>query len=262
MVDIRPKVIYINNKVIINTNSATPGVVVVSNCCNGYTYYDLRDNTLAQWKLNDDGGVIEETINPATNAGVIVGTLTYLQTSPIAGSTSIYFDQGDGNYIDCSSNPAFDSDAARSYSCWFKVEAIADGSWGVPLCDSPTDWAQGFVLSVYRNGAAYTLDVNHQGSFNEMNVPIVLNTWYHVVITYNGTDKLASLYLDGEYKAVTTATSTDSTGNLRIGSDGGINSLTFNGYVDNVCVFDKVLSQYEIYFLHNSGNGTLGLSNV
>lgn len=98
-------------------------------------------------------------------------------------------------------------------------------------------------------------------------VPFSLNTWYHVVITDDGTKTNAgmNLYINSiqqtkiNVNAGTYTGMPNGTGITRI----GLNSwnlteptVAHQGYIDECCVWkNRELTQSEINYLYNSGNG-------
>jgi LruC domain-containing protein len=101
----------------------------------------------------------------------------------------------------------------------------------------------------------------------------VLNKWYHIAATYNGTS--FNLYVDGVLKSTssTIGTMNYTHRTISIGSDNG-NQKFFKGYIDDVAFWTKSLSTNEIiqgmnlgwngsengllaYWKFNEGNGTI-----
>ncbi len=80
--------------------------------------------------------------------------------------------------------------------------------------------------------------------------------WYHVVVTYNGSEGKA--YLDGRE-----ASSFSTSGTLNISSDnfviGGAPNMAnfFNGSIDDVRIYNSSLSQDEIWYLYTQGRDRL-----
>lgn len=86
------------------------------------------------------------------------------------------------------------------------------------------------------------------------------NTWHHVVATYDGSS-LASgcnIYIDGVSQSLSvvqdnlTGSIQDFTNNTSIGARGDSNQA-FNGYIDEVSVWNKELTGAEVTELYNSG---------
>ena len=82
--------------------------------------------------------------------------------------------------------------------------------------------------------------------------------WQHVAMTFDGTSKVITLYLNGvevSYSTRTTGVGTrdnDSSGNFYIGNS-TFGGRAFNGKIDEPRVYNRVLSAGEVSSLYNSG---------
>ncbi len=79
------------------------------------------------------------------------------------------------------------------------------------------------------------------------------NTWYHAVMTWDGTN--IKLYLDGNSTPVATSTNTDIiTGFSYEWTVGDIytQGYEWKGYIDDIIVYDRVLSASEVSDIYNS----------
>ena len=87
---------------------------------------------------------------------------------------------------------------------------------------------------------------------------IKINTWYHVVATFNGTSKIPSLYIDGIEAIYTAQTAGIGLTNIDANSlviAGDEDNRRFDGEIDKVMVFDKALTNLEVADLYNKQKG-------
>ncbi|MFW6272164.1 MAG: LamG domain-containing protein [bacterium] len=93
--------------------------------------------------------------------------------------------------------------------------------------------------------------------------PVTYGQWEHVVVRYEGTGYMSDFRLflngveqDGENQGSTTNITgmTNTTENLDVGRI-PLSAITFDGYLDNVVLFNDTLSVSEIQDLYNSGTG-------
>lgn len=83
-----------------------------------------------------------------------------------------------------------------------------------------------------------------------------INTWKHVVFTWNNTSKAFVCYLNGsQYSSTTESNATAGTSTLYLGATGG-GVAAFDG---QMCLFatwrNRILSAADVTALYNSGNG-------
>ncbi len=78
------------------------------------------------------------------------------------------------------------------------------------------------------------------------------NAWHHAVLTFDGTT--VRLYLDGQFDNSTVVTAEAADGILQLGSNRG-NSGFFAGFMDEVVVYSRVLTELEILALAQSEPG-------
>ncbi len=88
------------------------------------------------------------------------------------------------------------------------------------------------------------------------------NQWNHVVVTHDGTT--TNLYLNGVLRSTVTPNLSllDTGNNLYLGSNNGGGAYNFNGKIDDLRVYGRVLSVAEVYSLYRQGQATRkGVSN-
>jgi hypothetical protein len=94
------------------------------------------------------------------------------------------------------------------------------------------------------------LSAGHNGSWFDVqdSEPLLANSWYHVAVTYDATTTTLKLYKNGNLVATNTNVPQVSNGNIiRLGSfDNAVN--LFNGKMDEVRIWDRVLTACEIQY--------------
>lgn len=87
-----------------------------------------------------------------------------------------------------------------------------------------------------------------------------INTWYHFVATFNR-DGYVNIYINGTQQgtpldiSASSAVDMNNTENFLIGGRILSDSRSFDGRIDEVGIWYRVLTQTDINFLYNSGNG-------
>lgn len=147
-----------------------------------------------------------------------------------------------------------------SISCWMNADGANSDSWaGVGI---GSNYQRGFKIAydrlIYRDDGANVYDVSFSPAPSN-------DEWNHFVISHDLSEKTFSMYLNAN--TATTSTYTDnlvtdhgSSDNLFISSVG----RPFTGYIDEVSVFDAVLSSADVASLYNNGkpNDLSGLANL
>ena len=171
----------------------------------------------------------------------------------------MYFD-GDGDYIEISNSDLDLSDTNLiTMSAWINPVAYVDS-------------VSGFAAEIFRYGASGTdvLDLrlspsgnlymeigsHSDGTFSTLTSTntITLNKWTHVTGTFDGNTGEAKLYINAveniEETLDTLTSFIPSTINIGIGNQVGA-SESFNGQIDEVVVYKKVLNEQEVTDLYS-----------
>ena len=157
-----------------------------------------------------------------------------------------------------------------SISLWAKFESFGPYSEYFAAKWKTAGNERGFQF--YRNNEINRIDIDYSsdGSTSnrvawrtDANVLPSTGTWYHVVVTIDVSAETSVIYVDGGSVAVTkfvdagTATSIhDSAGTFMLGSQANDGQYHyFDGVMDEVGLWNKVLSSSEVTDLYNSGSG-------
>ncbi len=168
-----------------------------------------------------------------------------------AGSV-LYFD-GDNDYVEIPDSSVLDFTTNYSLEAWVKLNSL-----GVN---------QGIISKYHSSGAnGYFLRINDSKIiFDGMETSsdiINIGQWYHIVAVNDG--GIRYLYLNGEEVALSGSAISIAQNNdpLCLGVDFLANGRFFNGWLDEVCIWDRSLSVSEIrenmYRGLISSNGLIG----
>ena len=168
------------------------------------------------------------------NHGIEVGDPCY---APGMHGAAISLD-GVDDYVNCGNDSSFEITGPITLCAWIK--GTLGASW-TNIIGKGLDWQLsrgiGNEAAFFCMGPGFIL-----GSTN-----INDNQWHHVVAMYDMTRLY--LYVDGEPDA-----STDASGSLNVSDSnvyiGGSPSASFNGLIDDVCIYDRALSVDEIEILY------------
>ncbi len=226
----------------------------------GYAAID-PDTAVAVWLFEEGEGdeVRDETENPANLMGLLQGSnITWIE-----GVIGRAIDLGaDGDVMVVS--PSFGDEAAPTKEitivAWvhWRVKNNTDLFFFVP----PEPWDN--RIAVHFPWGADGIAWQFGRPMGNLNAPMPENfedDWHHVAFT--GSGEAMAIWIDGEIAAERDGVSPFVRGNNRAWHIGGRAGTTFEGSIDEVGVFDVVLSKEDINNIKDKGIGlTLGFVTV
>ena len=226
----------------------------------------LTDQLISYWKLDESSGNAADSVgsNTLTN----VGTATYgagkinngvdLEDSSVQYLTILDASQsglditGDFSvsmWIKLESQPATDA----SFSLIDKRKVLTNGQYTV-LYQNPNVAGKEIINVIWRDSS------DNQTSFvNPDDLGLSTGTFYHIVVTATVATPTAAMYLNGASQtfnsAGTSATSIgDNDGAFFLGAAIG-GAVPFDGMIDEVGIWSRVLTSGEVTELYNAGAG-------
>lgn len=178
---------------------------------------------------------------------------------------SLYFD-GVNDFINFGNINNFERTDIFSLSFWIRYDnpAVQQIAMGKASGTTGQGWAVMNLTGVLGRVTFALTSVNNTSEIQVNTTDVVhsTNTYAHIVITYNGSS-LASgvkIYANGVDKALTVSkdnltSSTQTTQNMVVGA-ASAGSNYFGGYIDELSVYNKVLSASDALRLYNSGSPT------
>lgn len=149
-----------------------------------------------------------------------------------------------------------------SIDAWIKTNDLAEGQrqaivtkWGQnPLTDSYGIWLVKTGGVIKLNGA---IGVSGSSTSGITGGSIQPNSFVHVAMTYDTAISFQAIYVDGEQVATATRGNgpTQSNVNFLIGREDSTKPRPFAGIIDEVQVFNRVLSPSEIHTIYLAGTG-------
>jgi len=209
------------------------------------------DNLIGWWKFDEISGTLANDSSEHGLQGTLQNGITFTDHS-IAGKKgrALAFD-GSNDYISMGSS--YNRPSTRmSIGVWVKLsayntEVIKDFQYNGGN-------SYGFLLKVEANGRVSQWCGNGSGGSTAVSSDIVeLNSWIFLTSTYR--DGTVQIYKNGVALAMSDITANPSivytgTGGLQISTTG---SLTVSGDVDDVRIYNRVLTEDEIVALYDSG---------
>ena len=224
--------------------------IIVSLIFAGQSYAKVDPETIVGiWLFDEGGGDVAQDASGNGNDGMLNGP-EWTNESKFGGALEF---NGAGSYIDFATGESMKT-PHFTIMAWFNTRKL--NGYG-HIFQTGNDWNDmaGYVLRVHQDGTV-------QGglAFGPGNITtfvtgpaIEADTWYHMALTYDGT--AATLYLNGE-----NVSSNPGQGEImyddqpvRIGVHSNDTGSPFDGFIDEVALFDVALAAEDIEAIMNSG---------
>lgn len=204
------------------------------------------------------GNAIDSSGN-GYNGTVTGATLT---ADRFGNANSAYNFTGASQYIS-TSYAGISGTTDRTFSLWFKQSSLNNGSNEWPLFNYGGS-TQGFAVMIFPVStptASNKIGIDIGNSYVVYNPTPVLNQWHHLAITYSstfGTNVLAcKIYLDNallssvatQFNPTLTLNTLTGVLNLTIGANPSLSTAQFLGAIDDVKIWNRVLTLSEIAYL-------------
>ena len=231
----------------------------------------INDSSLVGWwtmdgkNVNWSTGVAADS-SDSGNKGQLIGMSTSTSPDPGKIGQSLLFD-GVGSYVDLKTPASLTNLGPLTYAMWVYPTSLVGNN--VFLLDKNKK-------ELYRNGNTILFLVSDFGAQNlSLNCGATVlkpNVWQHLTLTWNGivgTSSSAIMYVNA---SSTVCVFTPGSG--AIASDSGVNqsiggpsstiggSGYFAGSLDDVRIYNRVLSATEIRQLYNLGKVTANQTNI
>src|SRR5581483_5858118 len=184
-----------------------------------------------------------------TNDGVVVGATL---TNDMFGNPNHAYLFNGTNYIQCTDAGFPSGSGDRTVCLWLELSSFGDGTtypfgYGTVATDSAF---YSYVDNLHSDAPAIALAESGNGTSVPRWHGVTTNIWYHLTITYSGSNSTAALYINGTNVAQTTRNfETALTGSFYIGA-GFEPALPFYGAINNVRIYNRALSPDEVSNLY------------
>ena len=231
------------------------------------TQLPVTDGLVAHWDFENN----DENQAPGANAALngmpmsmSMNGPTFSQDTPpgSSGSRSRRFD-GMDQYINVDNPVLADFDSDYTVSAWFRSDEAPSGGQRFMVFES-----QGFVISLGLREGCPTANTNVQFFINttgdnrniDVQVPDgdIDDEWNHAAVVYknDGSTRTLSAYFNGVLQeTITLADPPDLDPNpsfFNIGTYRDADARFFNGFIDDVAIWDRALTPAEIFLLSDA----------
>ncbi len=221
--------------------------------------YESQYDSLVCWlHLDENSGTTATDETGYNNDGTLVGTP--LWATGVTGS-AVKFNASWSEYINCGNDASLNGLDNYTISCWVKLDATSSGTNRNVIMKYDGSKPDGFLL---RMGTDNSIKFEQVANGNVWNPNLVVsssfpqdNQFHHIAVTfaYDSTNCTAKLYIDGVLADTGTdvATPNISTASSKLQLGTGV----FDGTIDEVKIYSRVLSAAEILACRDMSSGSL-----
>ena len=209
----------------------------------------------AHWELNETSGDVAKDSSGHGRKGT---TVNMENVDWVAGKLNncLQFDGVDG-YVNCGNVAAFERTDKFSYEFWMNTSSLTN--YITIMSKTPYGAWRGMEMFVVSGKIRFYLIAS--GGQIDIASTAIVNTgvWKHVVLTYNGNNSNTGVkvYVNGVEGHTGTGTLINSivnSNNFQISGRAGAYNC-FNGKLDEVVIYDYVLSSGQVLQRYNAGSG-------
>lgn len=217
----------------------------------------LTDNLVSYWKFDESSGNAADSVgsNTLTNNN----TITYAAAKINNGAD---MESGSSQYFSAADSAGLSFTGDMSWSFWLKPESDTQAVLMMKIGSSGQRAYYGQLLS----STTVRLGISSNGTtvtIRDVTVPTVTmdgTTWVHIVMVYDASAGSVEVFTNGTSRGTNTGLPTsifDGTTAFEFGSyqEGGARSNYYDGALDEMGAWNRVLTSAEVTSLYNSGAG-------
>jgi len=232
---------------------------------------DIVDGLAAYWSLDEGTGTTANDYSGNDNDGTLTNDPCWVEG---VSAKALYFESDNKDYVEVQDDSSLNPTNEITITAWFKATYFRLGTYSWPAIVKKSDFSQthGFGVEI---GKVYegtpvmggSVHIENYGPCGiSDNIPVETDIWYFTAGVYDGIRYTQYLGHDGEplivrYSCDCIGNLEPSTNKLFIGGDPSNPSETgryFDGYIDEVSMYDRALSPDEIEQLYLDGLSGIG----
>jgi hypothetical protein len=206
------------------------------------------DGLVAYYPFN--GNANDESVN--NNDGTVYGAT--LTTDRFGNTDCAYYFDGNSR-IEVADNDNLD--LANEFTISIFINQFSFFIRGYRLVDKNTaGTTNGYTFDTWNGSTGNSMRLCAAGNCKYPSAPHSLNAWHHLAVTFQ--DGVSTFYLDGAFVGTGIHNNTIlNSNNLPLyigycnnGNNNICNGENFDGILDDICIYNRALNQYEINFLY------------
>jgi hypothetical protein len=216
-----------------------------------YASVIMRDGPIRYFRLGETSGTTAADSSSSAQNGTLNGTVTLNQTGLITGdpNAAMLFD-GSTGFVSCPSTGLPTGAASFSLEAWAKMPTPLQTSQSFGIIVAYGGSTTNSEPELYFQKSDSTLR-GDAGGTQPAGVTAVAGTTYHLVLTYDGS--ILRFYSNGTQAGTATVTVNVSLSFAKIGAEQATTSHFFQGTIDEVAIYNKVLTADQILRHYQAG---------
>jgi surface protein len=222
----------------------------------------LSNEPIAHWKLDETSGT-----TAADSAGSNDGTLVNMTgsewtTGQIDGALDL---DGVDDYVEVGDTASLSNMANITISTWINPDTLPTSS-GHRIISKWTPTDKEFIIKHSGSIGSGEIVVGfYAKNYSTTNYNLPADSWTHLCVVWDGT-QFVKVYKNGILNETVTLPGTpspsDSDAPTVIGKHGSVSTEYFEGHIDDVRIYDRVLSSEEVAQLYYKGFGNLSVTPI
>ncbi len=209
-----------------------------------------RDKSLVgYWSFDEGTGTIAYDLSGNNNHGTLYNNPQWVDGKV---GKALSFD-GVDDYVNVSSSSSLEP-SQLTIIVWVKMNSLISTGWGPMLVSKYGGNYKGYTFFLKATSGKPTIGIariNPNAIYQCMSVdPLTTNEWYFIVGTWDG--NTSKIYINEDLKNSYNSPSITHSSNLVIGKNSWSNSGYVNGFIDEVRIYNRVLSVEEIKTLYQN----------
>jgi len=216
---------------------------------NNLSLWTNASGLVGYWSFDEGTGTTANDLSGLRNTGTLQPALGPTWTTGRVGGASSF--DGVDDFVNVPHSASLNITGAITIEVWVNRTGTPEQFAGIVIKDN-TDLGIGYGIGHAGIGVP-AFKIRTGGLYQMLtfaNFP--LNTWRHVVATYNGSS--LQVFLDGNLSVSTPASGSIATNSfpLRIGRQERAALTHFNGLIDEVRIYNRALSAAEVRAIFNA----------
>ncbi len=220
---------------------------------------EIKNGLVGRWGFDEGTGTVTYDESGNGNTGTLTNSPAWQATSTCKMSYCLSFSGGNWVVVQDPSSGVLDPTSQYTLSAWIRYATTT----GYGFIISKSSGGSGGGYELFRNTGSGAIrfsscDVsgNCGGGYFDITTPLGYNDggWHQVVATV-ATGSTANIYVDGtlvKQSGTVTQNNVQNSYNLFIGARGQSGGNGFNGFIDDVRIYNRALSASEIKLFYNS----------